>query len=92
MKRAACFLALALIASLSAMAPASARKKDRQAATAGGFAVQEGRAHSSQFGTPMDLPMLLQTTPLEFDFEEGDQFRLTRPPLLSSGFPSTTPA
>ena len=74
MKRAACFLSLALIASLSAIAPASAKKKDHQAATVGGFAVQEGRGHSSEFGTPMGLPTLFQTTPLEFDFEEGDQF------------------
>ena len=74
MRNATCFAALVLAASLAAIAPASAEKKGAQDRARGGFAVQEGRAHSSQFGTPMGLPTLVETTPLEFDFEEGDEF------------------
>ncbi len=33
-----------------------------------------GRAHSSQFGTPSGKPTFFGTTPLEYDFEEGDSF------------------
>ena len=76
MKRWSLVLTLALITSLFTMAPASAqqRSKNQQDGLRGGFAVQEGRAHSSQFNTPSGLPTLFETTPLEFDFEEGDQF------------------
>jgi hypothetical protein len=74
MKKRSLFLALAIIASLFVSAPASAQENDAQDGVSGGFAVQQGRAHSSQFGTPMGLPTLFETTPLEFDFEEGDSF------------------
>ncbi len=79
MRNATGLLALALIASLAVITPASAEKtsaekKGARDGARGGFAVQEGRAHSSQFGTPSGLPTLVETTPLDFDFEEGDEF------------------
>jgi hypothetical protein len=74
MRNATGLLALALIASLAVITPASAEEKGARDGARGGFAVQEGRGHSSQFGTPSGLPTLVETTPLEFDFEEGDEF------------------
>lgn len=76
MKKWSLSLALALITSLFTIAPASAQQEPegQQDGLRGGFAVQEGRAHSSQFGTPSGKPTFFETTPLEYDFEQGDTF------------------
>lgn len=74
MKRWSLCLGLALVMSLFTVAPASAQSRERSDALRGGFAVQEARAHSSQFGTPSGKPTFFGTTPLEYDFEEGDSF------------------
>ena len=76
MKKWSLVLALALIPSLVSAAPASAQQasEDRQDGLRGGFAVQEARVHSSQFRTPSGKPTFFETTPLEFDFEQGDTF------------------
>jgi hypothetical protein len=98
MRNATGLLALALIASLAVITPASAEEKGARDGARGGFAVQEGRAHSSQFGTPSGLPTLIETTPLEFDFEKGDEFsyaaapcqfptRFTDTSLILRGYP-----
>jgi hypothetical protein len=74
-------LALALIASLAVITSASAEEKGARDGARGGFAVQEGRGHSSQFGTPRDgFPTLVETTPLDFDFEEGAEFSYAAAP------------
>ncbi len=81
MRNATGVLALALIASLAVITPASAEEKGVQDGARGGFAVQEGRGHSSQFGTPRDsFPTLVETTPLKFDFEEGAEFSYAAAP------------
>jgi hypothetical protein len=81
MRNATGLLALALIASLAVITPASAEEKGAGDGARGGFAVHEGRGHSSQFGTPRDdFPTLVETTPLEFDFEEGDKFSYAAAP------------
>lgn len=74
MKRLSLCLGLALVMSLFTVAPASAQAREQSDALRGGFAVQDGRAHSSQFGTPSGKPTFFATTPLEYDFEEGDSF------------------
>ncbi|MEX2289067.1 MAG: hypothetical protein WD794_01915 [Mycobacteriales bacterium] len=76
MKKLPLILGLTLVASLFATAPATAsqQSQDQQDGTGGRFAVQEGHAHSSQYGTPSGKPTLFGTTPLEYDFEEGDTF------------------
>lgn len=65
----------ALVASLLTAAPVSAKQQaPEQDGTSGGFAVQDGRVHSSQLGTPSGADTLTDTTPLPYGFEEGDSF------------------
>lgn len=82
MKKLSLIAALALLASLFTAAPASAHQQQspgpqsegQQDVLRGGFAVQQGRAHSSEYGTPGGAETLVETDPLAFDFEEGDSF------------------
>lgn len=66
----ALFLALVLVGPLTGAGTAIAQPDE----ATGSIAVQEGRAHTEQFGSPSGAPTLFETTPLPFFFEEGDTF------------------
>lgn len=72
----ALLLALALVVPLATTATAQPDDSSEGARheARGSFAVQEGRAHTEQFGSPSGAPTLFDTDPLAFSFEEGDTF------------------
>ncbi len=63
-------LALALVASLTLIAPAGAGEAARRGGARGGISL-DVHTHSRQFGSPSGRPTLFPTNPLEFPITEG---------------------